>query len=525
MLIDELMIDNFGKLNNTDIKLEPGFNVIYGENESGKSTAFGFIKAMLFGVNKSRTKNIAADEYTFYEPWVNKNFYEGKMRIKTGGTTYRIERVFSKNGREFHLIDEEAGKELYPDSALYKKIIQDLSEDTFTNTLWISQNRYNIGDGLVNEIKNYVSNINGSGTMDMDVKKAVAELKKEKKVFEKKITALEMARTEDELQRYGAVDENIIRLQNQLKSIEKQAKEYGITFEEKREEKKEDKEEKKSEEPFDSTTKAWIIVAFIWFLSIILMFFAGVGTGLVVGILTSFAFMIYRILPQFRKEEAKEEEPEKPKYDEATVENKRREYTRARDKINWSLDALYDKRNAYLELKERYEKLKRKKAEYNEEIRAINVAIKTIEELSKDIQSDFGSDINELASEYISYFTGGKYNNITVDSEFNVFLNEREKLIRIEQLSSGTARQVYLAVRLAVARVLFNEEKMPIFLDESFAMYDDTRLTNTLRGLMRVSASQIVIFTCVKREMRILDELGIRYNRITLGKDMVFNGI
>lgn len=154
MLIDELMIDNFGKLNNTDIKLEPGFNVIYGENESGKSTAFGFIKAMLFGVNRSRSRNIAADEYTFYEPWVNKNFYEGKMRIKTGGTTYRIERVFSKNGREFHLIDEEEGKEIYPDGALYKKIIQELSEDTFSNTLWISQNKYNIGDGLVGEIKN-----------------------------------------------------------------------------------------------------------------------------------------------------------------------------------------------------------------------------------------------------------------------------------------------------------------------------------------------------------------------------------
>ena len=67
-----------------------------------------------------------------------------------------------------------------------------------------------------------------------------------------------------------------------------------------------------------------------------------------------------------------------------------------------------------------------------------------------------------------------------------------------------------------MARVLFNEEKMPIFLDESFAMYDDTRLTNTLRGLMRISASQVVIFTCVKREMHILDELGIRYNKIVL---------
>lgn len=529
MIIDELIIDNFGKLNNKKIKLESGINIIYGENESGKSTVVAFIKAMMFGLNKSRTKNIANDEYSLYKPWVNGSYYEGKLRIKTGGTTYRIERIFDKDNREFHMIDEELGKEIYPDLALYKKIIQELTEESFCNTLLISQNKYAIGSGLVNEVKNYVSNINGSKTMDIDVTKAIAELKKERKVFEKKIVALEIPRYEDELQRYGDVDKQISSLKDKLASLKKEADEYGIKEESvgvKKEAKKEPEEEKV--EGISEDTKLWVIVLFIWFLSIILMFVTDIGVGLITGIITSFSFMLFiRMSKNYnsakeakekaqKEKEAKEAEEKKKKYTEAEVEAKKVELQKNRDKINWSIDALYEKRIKYVEDKEIYDNLKVKEAQYREEIRAINVAINTIDELSKDIQSDFGSDVNELASEYIKYFTNGKYQNISIDSDLNVFLNEKEKLIQIEQLSAATARQVYLAVRLAVGRVLFNEEKMPIILDESFAMYDDIRLLNTLKGLMKVSSSQIIIFTCVKREMQLLDEMNVEYNAIDM---------
>lgn len=533
MIIDELIIDNFGKLNNKKIKLESGINIIYGENESGKSTMVAFIKAMLFGLNKTRARNIANDEYSMYEPWSNRSFYEGKLRIKTGGTTYRIERVFQKNEKAFHVIDEEAGKEIYPDTATYKKIIQELTEETFSNTLLVTQSKYGIGQGLSGEIKNYVSNLNGSKTMDIDVQRAISELKKERKVFEKKIMALEIARLEDELQRYGDVDNDIINLQNKLSELNKVALEYGIKEETVGIIKKAEppKEEPPKEVPeISEDIKLWVIVLFIWVLSIILMLFTDVGVGLITGIITSFSFMMYiRMSKNYKlaKEEeekarkAKEEEERKAKektYTEAEVEEKRRELQKNRDKIHWTIDSLYEKRIKYIEDKEKYEALKQKEAEYKEEIRAINVAINTINELSCDIQADFGSDINELASEYIRYFTNGKYQNISVDLEMNVFLNEKEKLIQIEQLSYATARQVYLAVRLAAGRVLFNEEKMPIILDESFAMYDDVRLFNTLKGLMKVSSSQIIIFTCVKREMQLLDEMNVEYNLIDISQ-------
>lgn len=38
MIIRELILKNFGRFRNRSIRLEEGINIIYGENESGKST-------------------------------------------------------------------------------------------------------------------------------------------------------------------------------------------------------------------------------------------------------------------------------------------------------------------------------------------------------------------------------------------------------------------------------------------------------------------------------------------------------
>ena len=50
MKIKELRLKNFGKFTNKEIHFLDGMNVIYGENESGKSTLYTFIRAMLFGL-------------------------------------------------------------------------------------------------------------------------------------------------------------------------------------------------------------------------------------------------------------------------------------------------------------------------------------------------------------------------------------------------------------------------------------------------------------------------------------------
>ena len=87
-----------------------------------------------------------------------------------------------------------------------------------------------------------------------------------------------------------------------------------------------------------------------------------------------------------------------------------------------------------------------------------------------------------------------------------------------ESLSRGTLEQIYLALRLAAGSVIMQEEDMPIFLDEAFAMYDDVRLAETLRALAKTK-KQIFIFTCQKRECELLRQEGIAYHMVHMNQE------
>ena len=54
MRIDKIKINGFGKIKNKEIEFTDGINVIYGKNESGKSTFLKFIPCMLYGISKNK---------------------------------------------------------------------------------------------------------------------------------------------------------------------------------------------------------------------------------------------------------------------------------------------------------------------------------------------------------------------------------------------------------------------------------------------------------------------------------------
>ena len=54
MKLTEMTLKNFGKFTEKNIRLSEGINLVYGENESGKSTVHTFLKAMLFGLERGR---------------------------------------------------------------------------------------------------------------------------------------------------------------------------------------------------------------------------------------------------------------------------------------------------------------------------------------------------------------------------------------------------------------------------------------------------------------------------------------
>ena len=152
-----------------------------------------------------------------------------------------------------------------------------------------------------------------------------------------------------------------------------------------------------------------------------------------------------------------------------------------------------------------------------EEIAAIELAQETMTELSSSIRDSFGLYLNKEASHLVNGITGGIYDSMSIDENLNVFLNTKRKLVPIDQVSSGTMDQVYLALRLAAAKLLQGDgDSYPLIFDDSFTQYDDERLRTALKWMAEAYGGQMIIFTCHKREAQMLTAHQVAYNYIEI---------
>ena len=186
-------------------------------------------------------------------------------------------------------------------------------------------------------------------------------------------------------------------------------------------------------------------------------------------------------------------------------------------KAQWELEKRLDH---LAHCKDQTESLKQVLAENDrirEEITAIDLALETMTELSATIRDSFGLYLNKTASELISGITGGIYDSMSVDESLNVFMNTRTRLVPVEQVSSGTMDQIYLALRLAAAKLIQPEgDYMPLIFDDSFVLYDEDRLHTALKWLKKAYPGQIIIFTCHQREAQMMTADQIAYHLVTM---------
>ena len=92
------MYATFGRLDKAELALNRGLNIVYGKNESGKSTWSAFIRAMLYGIStreKARAGHIPDKEK--YLPWSGRPMY-GRMELESADKPITLERRAGKNG-------------------------------------------------------------------------------------------------------------------------------------------------------------------------------------------------------------------------------------------------------------------------------------------------------------------------------------------------------------------------------------------------------------------------------------------
>lgn len=142
--------------------------------------------------------------------------------------------------------------------------------------------------------------------------------------------------------------------------------------------------------------------------------------------------------------------------------------------------------------------LERRRKEYD----ALSLALDGLRQANARLQERFAPELNRRSGQILSALTGGRYDALTLNREFEAAARSTDSLLPRSALalSRGTADQVYLAVRLAVCQLCLPEENpSPLVLDDALLTFDDARMALAL-DLLSTSGRQVLLFTCQQRE-------------------------
>lgn len=168
------------------------------------------------------------------------------------------------------------------------------------------------------------------------------------------------------------------------------------------------------------------------------------------------------------------------------------------------------------EIEEEIAKVEEEIVKNEKYIKAIDIARENLQKSYDEIRSSFGPLLNEAVKKYFTELTKHKYKEVMVSDKYEIKIKGNNNIFSSKVLSNGAKDQLYLALRLAFIKMIFNTKNVSIFLDDAFTQYDDERVGIILSSLYSEGFTQSIIFTCQKREGLILTEKNIDYNYIQL---------
>ena len=181
MKIKNIKINNYGNLENKEINLKNKINIIYGQNESGKSTLLSYIKNSLYGISKNKNGRDISD-YEKYKPW-GKTDYSGKLKYELdNGQEYEIVRDFNKKkpkiynenmeevSDQFNIVKKDGTQFFYDQT--------NVDETMFTSTVVSMQAEVKLNKQEQGALVQKLANLAGTGDDSLSYKKVIDRLNK-----------------------------------------------------------------------------------------------------------------------------------------------------------------------------------------------------------------------------------------------------------------------------------------------------------------------------------------------------------
>jgi len=249
MTINQIKINGFGKLENIELNLQPGINIIQGNNESGKSTLTDFIRCMFYGINKNKAGSLFSD-FEKFKPWNENANFSGKIIYSIDNKNYSLYREFSKNNAkifdDFGLdisktfnIDKSRGLEIGTEQIK-------IDEETFKNTILVSQNQIKIDNSSQKVLIQKLTNSIQTGSEDFSYNEKIKKLQKKlmdevgtnrtsnkpKNILEKEIKILEEKNItfQNDKNTLLNIKEQLTKLNSRKSELLKQKSEYKKVY-------------------------------------------------------------------------------------------------------------------------------------------------------------------------------------------------------------------------------------------------------------------------------------------------------
>ena len=183
MKIEKLKINGFGNLENKDISLSEGINLIYGNNEAGKTTLLKFISSMFFGASKNKNKKEFSD-FERYQPW-NTNDFSGKLNYKLdNGEEYEIFRDFTKKNPHIYKDGEDISKNFNIDKTKGNEFFFNqtkIDEPLLFSTSLVEQTKTSLDENEQTILTQKITNLMSTGDENLSYKKTISMLDKKLK--------------------------------------------------------------------------------------------------------------------------------------------------------------------------------------------------------------------------------------------------------------------------------------------------------------------------------------------------------
>ncbi len=510
MYIKEINIDSFGCFNNKSIKLGDGFNMIYGPNESGKSTLMAFVVFAFYGAKIKKNK----DKLTFkerYMPWNNKQM-SGEVVFVFNENTYSLKRMQSSLKKDVCLYCIETGE-----SITDRSILDDVggyffgvSAETFYKTVFLNSFSGDISGEKSGEIHTRLTNLFESGEEEVSYREisdiitneilSLSSTKRKEAVIPnitQKLDALNR-----ELQNRRLFEEQANRLKDANSNLEVKINDVSKKIDILNEQKNEQNDEIISE---NGSLPLFIYIAnaVLLILSVIMVFINPV-ISLVLSILL-FIGVGYAFYTQYSLRIKLNNERERKLFTIKEINDKI--YVLKDELSSLKLEkAVIEERlknNSYNDIDNISYDIQRLNSDLknaNTRLLALKIAQNALDSAYLDIKKLFSPELAKQTGEIFGLITDGKYGSLIIDDMFSVNVREQNGYINSAYLSRGTYEQIYLSLRLALANMIFPMESVPVFLDDAFSYYDTKRLELAIDYLLKLSCSKQIIFSTCRHD-------------------------